>query len=434
MKKIMYPLLLLAVSLILPAESALVLTEEMAVSMALEQNTSLKSGRLDLESSEEAKKNSWNAFLPDFSVSGGIARSEEFLTENSYLDGDSWSVNGKIGASLTLNSAAALGVNTKKLSYETQSLYYESVEEQLMMNVRKQFYYLLANKENLELKKKNLDLAEKRYEQENTNFTNGLSSELTVLEARNSFESLRPSYTNTKTSYETQLMSFRNLLGLDLEQKIEVNGSLDVSILDLDVSSLIGTYLARRLDVQSSVKSLELQENILSVTKVATLTPSLMLSGDWSANAGDLGDIDWSDALTVSLMISLPLNGFIPGSVEKLNMNDADRDVEKARLSLQSTLDGAEQNIRTLVMQLEGSGENIKITELSVELAQKTFERTESAFKLGTREILDVEAAQNKLLSANQDLLQSRYNYLSGLLDLEYALNATTDEIIGGKS
>lgn len=431
MKKITCIFLILTGSILLSAESPLVLTEEMAVAMALAQNPNLQSGRLDLESSKATKSNSWNAFLPDFSIGGGISRTEEVFTENSYLDGDSWEVNAAFNASITLNSAAILGIKTNKLNYDSQSLNYKTAEDQLMMNVRKQFYYLLAYKENLEMVKKNLDLAEKRYKQTRTNFENGLTSELSVLESRNSYESLRPSYTNTKTSYEIQLMSFKNLLGLDLEQEMNVEGSLEVSVLDLEVSSLIDTYLASRLDVQSSVKSLELQENILDLTRVGTLSPSLILSSYWTSKAPDLSDINWNDAVTVSLSLSLPLNGFIPGSGENLDIKNAIRDVEKARLSLRNTLDSAEQDIRTLVLELDGYRENMEITALSVELAQKTFEGTESAFNLGTREILDVEDAQNKLLSANQDLLESRYSYLSGLLSLEYALNTTIDEIIG---
>ena len=133
-------------------------------------------------------------------------------------------------------------------------------------------------------------------------------------------------------------------------------------------------------------------------------------------------------------MVSLPLNGFIPGSSENLDIRDAERSIEQARLSLKDAIEGAEQDIRSLLMELDGYRENMEITGLSVELAGKTYEMTEEAYRLGTREILDVEDAQNKLLAANQDLLSSRYNYLSGLLDLEYALNASLDEILSART
>jgi outer membrane protein TolC len=148
MKRITYMFLILTGAMFLSAESPLVLNEKMAVDLALAQNPNLQSGRLDLES------------IQDLSIRGGVSRSEEVFTENSYLDGDSWSVNATLNASLTLNSAGILGIKTNKLSYDSQSLYYKTAEDQLKINVRKQFYYLLAYKENLEMVKKNLELAE----------------------------------------------------------------------------------------------------------------------------------------------------------------------------------------------------------------------------------------------------------------------------------
>jgi outer membrane protein TolC len=424
-------LILAGVAMSLSAQEPLILTEDLAVSLALGQNLSLKSSLLDLESSQESNENSWNVFLPDFTVSGGTTRSEELFTVDSSQDDDSWTVWGSVDASLTLNYAAIQAMDADQLSYDSQSLSYETAKNQLISSVRKQFYYLLANKENLELVKKNLDLAEKRYIQTKTNFENGLASELSVLESRNSYESIRPSYTNTKTSYETQLMSFKNLLGLDLNQEIDVTGSLDTPVLDLDASSLINKFMAKRLDVQSAVKNLDIQENLKEATNFSKRTPSISLSGDWSNYTYDTSDLDWNDAVSLTLSLSLPLNGFIPGSEDTLEINDTAREVEQARLQLQEIMDSAEQDIHTLVMQLEGYLENIEITAFSVELAQRTYEMTESAYEFGTKELLDLEDAQNKLLSANEDLLQSRYSYLSGLIDLEYALNSTLDEIQG---
>jgi outer membrane protein TolC len=50
---------------------------------------------------------------------------------------------------------------------------------------------------------------------------------------------------------------------------------------------------------------------------------------------------------------------------------------------------------------------------------------------VGTRELLDVESAQNDYLAATQQLLVAKYEYIAGLLDLEYALNVPRDEFLG---
>lgn len=436
-KTILFLLVLLIGTAGLFAAEPLVLTEEAAVALALEQNFGLQSSRLDLEGSQEAEKNSWNVFLPDMTASTGVSRSEELLSDPlPSTTGDNWSVFGKLSASLDLNYAAVQGIESNKLALESQELLYETGEDTLVVNVKKQFNYLVAYKENLELERKNLELAEKRYDQTRVNYENGLASELDVLEARNSYESMRPSYTDTKTSYETQVMSFKTLLGLDLEQDVLIQGVLDVRdrtsdiSLDSEAEDLIDAFMMNRLDIQTAMKSVEVQELTESVTSIGNRTPTLSLSGDWTNNAADISDTDWYDTATVSLTLALPLNAFIPGSSQTLAIRDSRRETEKAKLDLEETILNAEEDIRTILMELDGYRENMEITELSVELAEKTYEMTDYAYRQGTREILDVEDAQNKLLEAQQDLVSSRYNYLSGLLDLELALNTDRDSIL----
>ena len=418
---------LLAGAALFGADEPLPVNEEMAVELALAQNLSLQSSGLDRESAKEAADSSWNVLLPDFSASAGLSRSDSLLSESGSTG--SWGVNGALSAELVLNASSALSVKSTKLGYQSQILSYETGKAELIVNVKKQYFYLLAYKENLALQERNLDLAQKRWEQSKTNFSNGLASELTVMEARNSYESLKPSYLETKTDYATQLMSFKSLLGLDLDRDVDVEGSLEIVYPDLNREDLIQAYLMNRLDIQTASKNVETLENQLTLLQTGNMAPSLILSAGWSNSAPDAADPVWSDTLSCSATLSLPLNGFIPGSSERVEIHDGERALEQARLNLEDTIQSAEQDIRTILMELEGDRENIEITALNVELAQKTFEMTETAYHSGSKEVLDVEDAQNNLLEANQDLLLSRYNYLTGLLDLEYALNADLKEI-----
>ncbi|MDC7227569.1 MAG: TolC family protein [Spirochaetales bacterium] len=426
MKKTTYLVLILACTALPVFANSLVLTEESAVEMALAQNLELKSSKLDLEMTEDQNNNSWNILLPDLSVTGGLVRSDSL--SDSLIDG-SWTLSGSVDASVTLNTSSFLYMDYDRLSHESQLLSYQMDEDELIVEVKKDFYYLLAYQQSLELERKNLELAEKRQLQTETNFKNGLASELDVLEAQNAYESLRPSYTTTKTSYETQLMSFKSLIGLALKQPIELEGELTPDILELDAEKLVNTFLPERQDVQSSLKALEVKENLLSITNLSDRSPSLTLSLDWDNSASDLTSIDWSDSFSVSTYLTMPLNGFIPGSKESIEISDAQKAVKQARLNYQNVVDSAEQEIRTLVMELSSYRENIDITKQSVQLARKTYEMTEAAYNQGTKELLYVEEAQNTLFSAELDLLESRYNYLSGLLDLQYALNTSADEL-----
>ncbi|MDC7235084.1 MAG: TolC family protein [Spirochaetales bacterium] len=425
-RKIMTGLLGMMISAgALGAQETLILTEEGAVEIGMTQNLSLRGSALDLASSEESNRNRWNSFLPSFSASAGISAADElFSDETMATSGDPWSASFGGSVTLPLGLTNYYAMESAALGYDLQSLSYEYEQSYLESTIRKQFSYLLASRENVLLQEKSIDLARKRYEQAQTNYLNGLASELTVLQAQNSLELLRPAYQDVQTAYENQLMSFKNLLGMDLTQEIELQGTLDVEKIDLEPDVLVNSYLAGRLDVQSSQKSLEIQENQERMTKAASLAPSLALSAGWNNSITSLSQSPgWSDTATLSMNLSIPLDGFIPGSADRTSISNAGRSTEKSSIQVQETMNSAEKEIRSLVMTLEGAWTNIETSEASAELALRTFQMTEQAYNQGTAELLDVEDAQNKLLSANQDLLLSRYSYLSSLLDLELALN-----------
>lgn len=428
MKKTVYLFLIMVAIVQFGVAEPLELNEDLSVEMALEQNKSLKASFLDLEKSENQKDNSWNVLLPDFSLNGSVAGSDSVLNGSS-LDTEDLTLSGSIKSSVSLNTSARYYMDYDTLSYESQFILYQIDEQELKVAVKQAFYYLIAYKESLDLEAKNLELAKKRWLQTKSNYQNGLSSELEVLEAQSSYENMKPSYTDIKTTYNTKLMSFKSLLGLDLEQEITLEGELSPEIIDFNATNLVKNFLPKRLDVQNALKSIQTEEALLAIEKLNDRTPNVSLSVDWSESAYDMNNIDWSDDVSVSASISIPLNGFIPGSEESIAISNAQKSVEQSYLNYDDVVDNAEQDIRTLIMELDGSKEQIEIGETNVEISQKTYEMTEDAYNKGTKELLDLVDVQNTLFSAKQDLLQSNYDYLSTLLDLEYALNASTEEI-----
>lgn len=406
--------------------SIITLSESDAVNLALNQNYELKSSFIDLQKTEDQNNNSWNVMLPDFSIEGSVTNSNAIFGSSN---GDYLKITGSLSSSVTLNKYDKYYMEYDKLNYESELLNYEDDQKSLEVEVQKAFYYLLANKQSLDIQKMNLDLALKRWEQMQSKYDNGLASELEVLETQSTYENLKPSYTTAYNSYQTQLMNFKSFLGIDLDQDIELNGDLDVEILDLDADALISTFLNNRIDIQNAQKAIDLKTSLYDIEKASDMTPSLALSFDYSYYNSDLLDSDWSDSASVSATISIPLNGFIEGSEEDIAISNAQRSIEQSQLSYESAVEDAQMEIKTLVMEIEGYKENIDICEIAMDISQKTYDATEEAYNLGATELLNLTEAQTTLFSAKQDLLTSQYNYLSAVFDLEKALNASVDEI-----
>jgi len=426
MKRHLSILLLLICGASAIAADPLILDEDGAISLALKQNYELKSSLLDLEKAEYQNDNSWNVMLPDFSIEGSVSNTNGVV--DSSVD-DEFSLSGSLEASVTLNKYDRYYMEYDELTYESQALLYATDEAELKTDVKKAYYYLIANKQSLELTEMNLELAKKRWQQMETEYKNGLVSELEVLEAQSTYENLKPDYTTANTQYKTEMMSFKSLLGIDLDQEVELEGSLDVEILTLDDDSLVSTFLANRLDVESAEKSTEVEQSLLNIEKATDLSPSFTLSLDYTASNSDLFDTDWTDSASITATVSIPLNGYIKGSEEDVAISDAEKSVEQSQLNYKNIVAEAEKEIKTLVLEIQGYQESMEINQTAIEISQKTYDATEKAYELGTTELLNLEDAQNTLFSAKQDLLTSQYNYLSAILDLEEALNASADEI-----
>jgi outer membrane protein TolC len=75
------------------------------------------------------------------------------------------------------------------------------------------------------------------------------------------------------------------------------------------------------------------------------------------------------------------------------------------------------------VLELKKSMESISTLELNVRLAERAFELAESAYNAGNRDLLDVQNAELELQKAKLKVLEEKTTYISGILDLEYAIN-----------
>ncbi|MDC7225071.1 MAG: TolC family protein [Spirochaetales bacterium] len=413
----------------LAAEDSLNLTVDGAVQLGLSRNLDFENDRIDLASARDSAQNRWNTFLPTLSADSSLYESDTLASDewtSEFLD----SVELALSASLSVDVSDLSEPKLTELERENQELTFQDAQNALERDIKKQFYYLLAIRENLTMQEKNIDLAQKQYDQTLLNFRSGLVSELSLLQAQTSLAELKPDYQDTYTDYQTQMMSFKKLLGLDLSREISLEGELEVERYQWEADTLLDAFLGNNLTIRGERNSLEQADLSEKMTRQENRLPSLSLSSEW-AHDYDLtgGDPFWEDALTVSVGLSLPLDGFISGSSSAVEDRDADRTREQQENSLSDTIQSEEETVRTLLLELEGNWTNIETMEQSVELAEKTYEMTKISYEKGNSEFLDVEDALNNYLEAGQNLLLSRYDYLSGILDLEYTLNTTIDQL-----
>ncbi len=447
MKKIVLITLTFALLAGMASAESLTLTVDQAVEMAVADNLGLQQSGISLRTKQRAKETRWNAFLPSMSASAGFNGANQLFTDYgitppSITDPGAIGFTTGINFSLPLNFAAGTGIKKLVADYEGGLLDYEAAQKQLERDVRKQFYLLLGNIQNIAIQEANLELAQNRLVQAQNNFANGLAPELEVLGAEVTVSNLQPVVDGVKAGYESLLLFFKFLIGADLNDSVTLSGDLETGLYDMDSTALINEYMPGRLDLRSLDKQVESLEYSKKTVALNSNSPTLALgysyglSGSNTTSAPPLpaGSIDpwtdWSDRGTMSLTLQWKFDGLIPGSKTDVTLSEMQDGIDTLNLAKQMAYESAGIEITNLVNTLATSRKTIEANTSSVELARRNFELTQEAYEVGTRELLDVESAQNDYLAAAQQLLLAKYEYIAGLLDLEYALNARMEDFL----
>ena len=429
-------LALIAAPLLPPQENpgAAVLTLDRAVELAVENSVDLRRRLIDLRNAEYAANHRWAELFPGISAGLGLSYGSALFTgEGFQSSAENLNYTATLGLSLQLNPSLSPAMQIAALSWQTGVSDYENARRLLGVTISGTFYSLIAEKEKLSLLEGTRALADLQLEKTRTGFQNGLVKELDYIQSRLSAETARLDLRRAEAGYADNLGKFLALLGLEQAAEPSLEGEIRIARFEADSEALIRQHLSSRPDMKS--RRQEIERLLLTERQRAGSgrAPSLSLGAQWqggsSAAGGGIGG-DFSDRLSGSLTVNIPLDGWIPGTKTSQFIRTAGADVEKARLSLREAENEAMQSIRSLARGLRNSWESIELAELSIQLAERTYELAEQGFQNGAVELLALEDNRNKMTEARQRLLDDRLAYKKMLVELASALNISENDLI----
>jgi outer membrane protein TolC len=416
------------------APGAPALTLDRAVELALEQSIDLRRRLVDLRSAEYAANRLWAELFPGVSASLGLNYGSPLFTGEGFQgSAENLNYSANLGLSLQLNSALSPAMRIAALAYQTSLSDYENARRLLALEISGTFYSLIAEKEQLSLLEGTRALADLQLEKNRTAFLNGLVKELDYIQSQLSAETARLNLRKAEAGYADSLGKFLASLGLEQAAGFSLEGEIGIARFDADSEELIRRHLPSRPDIKSRRQEIERLALAERQRAGSSRVPSLSLGAQWQGGSSAAGGGfagDFSDRLSGSLTLNIPLDGWIPGTKTNQSIRAANADTEKARLSLQEAENEAMQSIRSLVAGLGGSWESIELAQLNMQLAERSYELAEQGFRNGAVEFLALEDNRNKMTEARQRLLDDRLAYKKMLLELSSALNIAEDDLI----
>ncbi|MDR3123440.1 MAG: TolC family protein, partial [Treponema sp.] len=406
------------------SSGALVLTLERAVELALDNSIDLQRRLIDLRGAEYAAKHLWAELFPGVSAGLGMSYGSELFAGEGF-QGSTKNLNytANLGLSLQLNSSLSPAMRIAALAYQTSLSDYENTRRLLAIEISGTFYSLIAEREKLSLLEGTRALADLQLEKNRAAFRNGLVKELDYIQSQLSVETARLNLRKAEAAYGDNLGKFLVLLGLEPAADLTLEGELRITWFEADSEALIRQYLPSRPDIISRRQEIE-RLVLVERQRGSGRVPSLSLGAQWqggSSTAGGGVTGDFSDRVSGSLTVNIPLDGWIPGTKTSQSIRTANADIEKARLSLRATENQAMHSIRSLVTNLRNSWGSIELAELSMRLAERSYELAEEGFRNGAVEFLVLEDNRNNMTEARQRLLDDRLAYKKMMLELSSA-------------
>ena len=439
----------------LAAAESMLITPDQAVDMALRNNLGLESARVGASTARRASDLAWNQFIPSVDIAGTLRRGNNALSIPGQMMVDTttgmvvpvpippgtlrdmhWMMIGTLSANLSFNISMLEDMNRLRLEYEMGMISYGKARAQLERDVRKAYHNILLLQENIALLRGSLENADRQVAMAQANFNAGLAPELTLLQAQVARENMRPIIDQAEGGLRLLLMQFSMFLGLPAETEFELAPvTTDMAAISLDTAELIRRAADGQPDVRELRQSILIMNSLRRSGRQMLFTP--MLSLGWNADPTFVGnpfaDNSWFDGIGsgdnwnqnsggLTFTLGFRLNGLLPFGAERQGLAALDDGIRIANIGLAQMIRGTEIEINNIVLTLDRIRITMDALGQTVTLAERSFELTMQAYAAGLVDLFQVQNAEQSLRQARVQLHEQQFDYLNGLLDLEYAL------------
>jgi outer membrane protein TolC len=410
-----------------------------ALEYALENNLIVKSAQLNLNDARFAKDSSWNEFVPLVGAGVTLSRMNEEqdlgIPIPGYEPPSQWNLTTGVEAQLTLSLATFHNIKQTVLNYEAGLTSLARAKSLLSRDVKIQFYNLLLLKERIRVAETTVNNAQERYNQAVIDYQNGMISEYTLLTTQVYLENSKPMLVELQNAYADAEMLFKFTIGVELSSEVILKGSLDIRTREFNARDLLEKYLHQRFDIIQAREAVASLKNSIDLT-ASVFYPSVTLgfSYDPTLNGPFENDMfdpeNWSQQRgALSITITQLLDPLLPSSKARVALSVLNTQLVIAEENLNLAIKNAEMSITRIVRFLEKARTSIKSKEVNVKVAERAYNLALESYYAGGIDLLEVKDTEQALEQARIDLLQEKYNYLAGLLDLEYECNTTIEDL-----
>ena len=469
------------------SDSTLILSLDDAIRIALSENTSVKVADLEVKRSEYARRGSYAALLPQVNGSGSYQRTikkqvmymggggsssddEEGGSSgggmasmySSILDPVNWYLEQLIaqhpgaiqpyvpapvedsgsssgGIEVGRQNTFSAGINASlplvnaqlwesiAISGDQVELAVEKARESRLgtvTSVKQAFYAVLLAKEAFEVYRQVYENAVENFRLTENRYNVQKASELDLTRAKSTVAAAIPNVYNAESSILLALWQLKAVMGLDLEQDIDVSGSLNDYATTMFYELNEGEQAS--LDRNTSLIQLDLQAAQLAKTvrmQQYTYLPTLSLAFAYSFNAMtddfNFKEYRWTPYSYVGLSLSIPI---FSGGQRYYAVKQSRVQADELALQRENTERQLRIGIRQSLQTMETAMKTYDAAREAVGTAEKAYDIAAKSYQLGRSTFTDLNNTELTLTQTRLQAVQAVYNFLVAKAGLEQTL------------
>ena len=411
---------------------------QQCIDYALTNNIQIQKNRISEQQGEVALWQDKGALFPSLSFSTSHTMGYRPFEEGTNIvqNGQVTNTKNKVTyqGSYGLNARWTVwngGVNQKniekqKVQNEITRLNTEQSELTIQEQIAQLYVQIMYTKEAVQVNEKLQKTAQRQYERGVEMMNQGQMAKADVVQLEAQLSSARYDVTSSQTQLLNYKRQLKALLELDLNTEFDVSGQIptDEQVLAL-IPSAQEAY-AKAIESRPEIKSAQLAidaANMQMDIAKRGYYPSISVSaslGDshYSASRNDVGK-QMKDNLNLSAGVTVSVPIFDNRS-NRSNVKSARLEQANSKLDLQNKKNSLSSTIEQYWISANSNQQNFLAARDRVKSQEASYELLNEQFQNGLKNTVEVLQGRDNVISAEQDLLQSKYTTLLNVQLLKF--------------
>ena len=439
----MIPLFLFA---FIPTHAQKQWTMQECIDYAMQNNITLQKARLSQQSAVEDVKGSKGALLPTVSASANQSlgyRPWQDTGSTTVTNGmvntkvDKTYLNGSYGVNAQWTvwngNKNTNNVKLNKLSGQQAELQVAETANSIQERIAQLYVQILYLDESIKVSKASLETSQKNEERGKEMVEVGKMSKADLAQLTAQRASDEYNVVDAQAQMANYKLQLKQLLELTGEEEFDVvipQTTDDQALAEIPaLQNIYQQALLSRPEIESSKLAIESSDLNVKIAKAGWL-PSLSLSGSFSTSTNSLSSNGWSNQMKTNFSTQAGLTLSVPlfdGRQTRTSVNKAKIQRQQAQLDLLDQQKTLYQTIEGYWLDANTNQQRFRAAQTTVESEQQSYDLLAEKFNLGLTNIIELMNGKDKLLSAQQNRLQSKYQTILNQQLLRFYSGSTPD-------